>query len=272
MPKERAKPADVILDLLRGASRTGRSASYLIETGELFGFTDNTVRVTLSRLIRRGLIESPGRGQYRLAAVADPVNEFVNRWRLGEERVTPWDTSGWLLLHTEATTQREQWVLGALGFRAARPALYVRPDNLSDTDSLLERGHALGLASDAILIRGTSHAAGNWAGLWDRSAIESDYAEMIGRLTQSAARLGTLPIRTARLESFRLGGAGINLLAKDPLLPAQMIDVDARKSLWTAMISYDELGKRVWAHGLGASVRGERLPVPLLAESMMEPS
>jgi DNA-binding transcriptional regulator PaaX len=72
------------MDMLRGAPASGRRVAYLIETGSLFGFPENTVRVTLSRLQARGLIESPERGRYKLAPTADPVNEFVERWRLGE--------------------------------------------------------------------------------------------------------------------------------------------------------------------------------------------
>ena len=90
MSRTRTRPGDVILDLLRSARGRRQSASSLIERGALFGFSENTIRVTLSRLMSRGRIESPRRGEYRLSPETDALNDFVERWRLGEDRIRPW--------------------------------------------------------------------------------------------------------------------------------------------------------------------------------------
>ncbi len=99
MARARTRPGDVILDLLRSARGRRQSVSALVERGALFGFSENTIRVTLSRLMSRGRIESPGRGEYRLSPETDALNDFVERWRLGEDRVRAWQPGHWLLAH-----------------------------------------------------------------------------------------------------------------------------------------------------------------------------
>ena len=67
----------------------------------------------------------------------------------------------------------------------------------------------------------------------------------------------------ARLETFRLGGEVIHALAKDPLLPGELVETGARAGLWHAMLDYDARGKAIWA-----SAEGEKpgtMPVPQLA-------
>ncbi|MDZ7826195.1 MAG: hypothetical protein U5R48_09525 [Gammaproteobacteria bacterium] len=69
----------------------------------------------------------------------------------------------------------------------------------------------------------------------------------------------------ARLESFRLGGEVIHALAKDPLLPEELVETGVRAELWRAMLDYDARGKAIWA-----SSEGEKpgtMPVPQLATS-----
>ena len=120
MPGHREKPADILLDLLRGAKHEGRRTAQLIESAALFGIQENTVRVTLSRLNSRGLVVSPSRGRYRLAEAADPINVFVERWREGENRIRPWEHRQWLLCHPGSDDDRTAWSLDALGFRRVR--------------------------------------------------------------------------------------------------------------------------------------------------------
>ena len=147
----RLKPSDVILDLLRGARPEGRRAAYLIDNGRLFDFTENTVRVTLSRLVSRGLVTSPARGRYRLADSAGPVNQHVERWRLGEARTRDWQPGTWILAHLETTDDRSLWVLDTLGFRQVRKGLYARPDNLASDLDLKRSATTLGLSETSLL-------------------------------------------------------------------------------------------------------------------------
>lgn len=273
MSRERSRPSDVILDMLRSARSRRRSVQSLIAAGRLFDLTENTMRVTLSRLMARGMIESPARGLYRLADTTDALNDFVERWRLGDDRMRPWTSGEWLFAHripTSGTTDTDAglWALDALGFREAQTGLYVRPDNLNLTlAGLRELARSIGLEEHTLLLRGTPEAgaAEHWPRLWNPH--ELDYENALERLADSTARLPLLPQDAACLECFRLGGEMIHRLAKDPLLPEQFVNASARTRLWRRMLEYDALGKEIWARSkLGAL---QRMPHPKLATGLL---
>ena len=52
------KPANFILDLLRTYKRRGTSARNIMASAKFFDFSDNLIRVTLSRLVARGIIKN----------------------------------------------------------------------------------------------------------------------------------------------------------------------------------------------------------------------
>lgn len=269
MSGNRVRPADVLLDLLRSVGTRGHSVRQLVRIGGLFGFTENGVRVTLSRLLARGLVESPQRGRYRLAAGTDAINEFVERWRLGEERVRPWTPGDWLFAHEAEPTPRSRWALEALGFREAGSGLYLRPDNLQlDIDDLHALGTGIGLDPRVLMIVGRPRGApvpDAWVGLWQPGALVAHQRELLYRLATSNDRLAGMSRDDARLETFRLGGEVIHALAKDPLLPEELVETGVRAELWRAMLDYDARGKAIWA-----SSEGEKpgtMPVPQLAMS-----
>ena len=250
MSSARNRPTSVILDLLRSTRTRRYTAGALIDAGALFGFSENTMRVTLSRLMSRGTIESPSRGVYRLSSRTDALNDFVERWRLGEARVRSWASDAWLFAHAAAPNEASRWALEALGFRAAGGDLHVRPDNLAlDLDELRTLAAGIGLAPGVLLIAGSvqGDAAAAWPDLWDRRKLDAAYHDGRARLQASAARLADLPPDAARLECFTLGGQMIHRLAKDPLLPAGLVDEVAREALWRALLQYDVLGKEIWA-------------------------
>lgn len=253
MTRERTRPSDIVLDLLRSARGRRRRAVSLIAAGALFGFNENTMRVTLSRLMARGLIESPERGLYRLTQQTDALNDFVERWRLGEQRVAAWRPGCWLFAHAPGARPADDWVLQTLGFREVRPGLHARPDNL--TIPLAElRALAAGLGLDAgvLLLAGEPEGEAvpaTWVAAWDVDALNVAYHEGRRRLEASAARLPAIPVHEACLECFTLGGEMIHRLAKDPLLPGELVNTAARESLWRAMLDYDVQGKEIWAAG-----------------------
>ncbi len=275
MTRDRNKPSAVILDMLRSARSRHRTARSLIAAGELFGFSENTLRVTLSRLVTRGIIESPERGLYRLARQTDALNDFVERWRLGEARVRPWQPGRWLFAHAPSIqasdrrteeTRTSAWALGALGFREVRPALFVRPDNLQLKPAELRTlAGGIGLDRGVLLVAGQPQgnpAPQSWLQAWQPTRLNDGYADALRRLEESARHLPTQAADQARLECFSLGGEVIHRLAKDPLLPSEFVNVQAREALWHAMLEYDVLGKDIWASGKEEALR--RMPRPQL--------
>jgi DNA-binding transcriptional regulator PaaX len=249
------KPASIILDLLRTYAERGTSAANIMATGAMFGFSGNRMRVGLSRLVARQTIENFRRGYYRLNRTTDPFNTFVERWRLGEARMRPWDQR-WLLIHRgdgldHTKGIKGEWALTHTGFCEISKNCWIRPDNLVLTPAELEQQlHYLGLENGAI---GASGAELNrrwqqrWLAYFEPEKINNRYRKMYQRLTNSLNELPNLGTTAAMKSSFQLGGQAIEILATDPLLPAELIDTSPRESLWRLMLEYDRVGREFWA-------------------------
>ncbi len=256
----RVKPTSIVLDLLHSHIGHTGSVRSIMRVGALFGFSQNTMRVTLSRLVSRGLLESPRRGSYRLSDSTSALNRFVDGWRQGEARCRAWRKKQWLICHRSGATmfnseEKKQskggWALESLGLREVREHLWARPDNLaSSRPLLLQQLFDLGLESDALLLGPCSieaEIADAWRQIWDTQVLEARYRKAILALKESAAELPSLGREDAMLQSFSRGGEVIHLLAKDPLLPEEWLNIQLRETLWKAMLDYEEQGKAVWA-------------------------
>ncbi len=245
------KPANLVLDLLRTYGRKGTDVRGLMETADMFGISENAMRVTLSRLTHRGLIEKVSRGRYRLAEVSDPINDFVEEWRLGEQRRRPWQPDHFVIAQNTALDEKDRWVLHATGFRESNSGLWLRPDNLARRGAHLRTWlHGLGLSVRCLLAENAllceTDANHFLKASYDTSLLDARYQELTGLLEQSAKRLGKLPKQAAMKESFNLGGKALQLLAKDPYLPEEVQAPVARRQLWQIMLDYDDLGRGVW--------------------------
>lgn len=261
------KPTAVILDLLRTYAHRGTTVKNLMATGAMFDFNENLMRVSLSRLVARGIVENFKRGHYRLSRVADPLSDFVESWRLGEARVRDWDGEPWLLAHVDAAPHtKRDWALDLLGFREVHTALWARPDNLARSAARLERLlDDLGMDGPIVLASGATlhsrwHSA--WLAHFDIAALRDRYDTCKQQLLQSMERLEQLPHDSALKESFHLGGAAVHILAKDPLLPSQFMDPTPRADLCRTMLAYDRKGREIW--GQRGKDRPEIMPTPQL--------
>lgn len=252
------KPANIILDLLRTYGQRGTDVQDIASIGNLFGFSDNQIRVTLSRLVSRGIVEKRQRGHYRLCQVTDPVNDFAERWREGEARVKAWPGDIWLCVHIAGaelpvtrTEAKAKWALTNYGFIAVDATFWIRPDNLSTpANALKQQLLTLGLPASAIMIENArldSSLTQMWLESFDTAAIETRYGNMNELLEGSFIRLPQLPVTQAKKESFELGGRAIQIMAKDPLLPETQLSPATRQQLWQTMCRYDEAGRRIWA-------------------------
>ena len=248
------KPGSIILDLLRTYGQRGTNVKDIASTGHLFGFSDNQIRVTLSRLVSRGIVEKRQRGHYSLCQATDPVNDFAERWREGEARVKPWPSDIWLCVHIAGsglTETKAEWALTNHGFIAVETRFWIRPDNLSTpANALKEQLLTLGLAASAIVIENArleSSVRRLWLESFDTAAIEARYRDMNKQLEDSLTRLTYMPATQAKKESFELGGRAIQIMAKDPLLPETLLSPATRQQLWRTMCRYDEAGRHIWA-------------------------
>jgi len=119
----------------------------IMRTGAMFGFSENLMRVSISRLTAKGTVENFKRGYYRLTNSTDHLNDFIEEWRLGDARRRDW-TDNWML----AQGDFDSWALNACGFFYIDNQLWVRPDNLTrSTDHLQALLEKLGASSGCII-------------------------------------------------------------------------------------------------------------------------
>ena len=251
-------PKHLIVDLLRMAPQRAISSKSLIDTAAIFEFNANAIRVTLTRLVSKGILENDQRGYYRLARKTDPISAYIEDWRLGEERRKPeWQPGQWLLCHLPKKPQRSARsrslkALRFLGFREGLDNVWVRPDNLqyefAEIDALL--GH-LGLEPAATLMASATVkdvTVERWQHqLWNTKALQYGYREGIRKIRDSLDRLPTLQTQQALAETFIVGGEAIHLLVKDPWLPDQIFQTEERLQLHEMMLHYDEVGREIWS-------------------------
>lgn len=243
----------------------------LVAGGELFGIAENSVRVTLARLHRSGLVERDRRARYRLGNAAAAVQRRVACWRRLDDRVRLWE-GGWLAAHTagvrplpgRAARRRQTRGLRLLGFRELKPGLAVRPDNLAaPIQEIRAELQALGLAP-GIPVFAVAHLDAHHEmqarRLWDAETLVDGYRASCEALRRSAARLGRLEQDEALVESFQLGGRVIRQLVLDPLLPEPIVAAKQRSALLSAMLRYDRLGRACWTGFLKRFDGPERRP------------
>ncbi len=239
------KPANIIHDLLRTYPSRGASARKIMRTGAMFSFSENLMRVSLSRLAAKGTIENFKRGYYRLTNATDHLNDFVEEWRLGDARRRDW-SGNWVLAEGNSDT----WALNACGFCYLNNQLWVRPDNLArSTNALLVLLKNLGATSDCIIATDACLSVTREKAVLERisgDATQKKYVDAITRLTESLDRLHAIPRDAAQKESFYLGGMAIQVLALDPLMPEEIQSGEHRRSLWNLMLEYDRVGREIW--------------------------
>src|SRR5258706_14729642 len=85
----------LILDLLSTLKGRSMPVRALVVGAELFQIEENSLRVALARLLAEGTIERDERGEYRMGAAAQAVQQEVVSWRRLEERLLPWN-GGWI--------------------------------------------------------------------------------------------------------------------------------------------------------------------------------
>jgi len=249
-------PRSLILNLLLATEGRGQTAREVVASCALFGIRENSVRVTLVRLVADGLIEPTRRGAYRLGPRAAALARDVATWRTAEERVRDWN-GDWITVHVGALGRSNRVALRArnralamLGLHELDRGLYVRPDNLvSGVDEVRERLHKLGLEHSAAVFIATQFDPKREArarGLWDGDALTQTYRATRLELEQWIAHAATLEPETAAREAYLLGNAAIRLLVFDPLLPEPLVDVAERRAFTKAVLRHDEAGRAVW--------------------------
>ncbi len=267
-PRASITAKSLIVDLLSTVSgRYSVGVGALVSAGALFGIGENSMRVALARLRASGTLESAGRGLYQLSRAARRVNREVVSWSRVEEGLVDWDGS-YLAVDASALSARDRRArrtrdraFRLLGFESLTPALSIRPNNLAGgAAACRDRLASLGVAgsSPAPLVFELSAldtvTDTRARTLWDIDALERGYREGLAALEAAITRMPELDRDAAMTESFSIGGDVVRRIVLDPLLPAAIVDSDARHQMIEAMRRYDVLGKQAWREWAGGSV------------------
>ncbi len=249
-------PKRLLLDLIATARDGAMPVRALVAAGTLFGIEEGSLRVALTRLGSRGLVEQDSRGCYRLAPLARPLGRHVLAWRQSRRRLRDWN-GRWILVWpgrsglARTAVRRQERALGIYGFATLRPGLVLRPDNLTGSiDETRRNLTELGLAPSALVCVGEDFDAATESharGLWDRAALEEGYRASLARIDGSVARLEKASLEEGLVESYTLGGSILRSLLLDPFLPEELVDTEARSALLGAMVAYDRMGRALWS-------------------------
>ncbi len=252
----KVNPKNLILELLLAVGERTMTAREAIMACALFGISENSLRVTLTRLTATNLIVMVGRGAYRLGPAATDLADEVATWRTVETRLGPW-AGGYFGVHCGAlgrsdrvALQRRERALNMLGFRPLERGLYIRPDNLTPgIGDVRQRLYKLGLDGQAsvFLLSGLdAEREAQVRQLWDGEALTASYARLRVQLDAWLDSAPHLALETAAREAFLVGGSAIHQLVFDPLLPEPFIDGAERHAFVQAVQRFDEAGRAIW--------------------------
>jgi phenylacetic acid degradation operon negative regulatory protein len=250
--------ADLILALIDSAADPALPASYLVETGQMFGLDAGAIRVALTRLVKRNVLAQVERGRYGLGKSGDPLHQAVRNWGDAEQRLISWK-GDWIAVsavhlsrRNKTQVRRREKALRFFGLAQAAPGLWIRPANLREDFTSLRRS-LCAIAGDQLddwwLYRLSDllpRDAFDPTQLWNIAELEQSYRTLHRELKQSLECIDKLARPDAAKETLLIGRAVTRAILIDPVLPAQMIDASARSSLIDLMRQYDRVGKQIW--------------------------
>lgn len=247
---------DLILDLLATHETHELSVAALCRAGAVFGMTEQSVRVALTRLVRQGKVSNRARGLYAWNPAGSSLFRDVESWLGKEQRAVAWSGNWAGILDAgvprrhRVAWRRHELAVELRGFQPFSEGLRLRPDNLEGgIDTLRCEIGALGLAPGAIVlgIHGLSPADDRRARqLWNAEALRAGYTKMHAWLERSEAKLDRLPPQAAAAETLLLGRTVIRHIVRDPLLPEELLPGGERQALIERMRSYQVRAREIW--------------------------
>lgn len=203
----------VILSVLLGTHPPHLPVRTLVRTAELFGISEGTTRVALSRLCAEGDVVAEDRG-YRLTA------RLLTRQRRQDEghhpETKPWDGQWEIAVAApKLRSAAERLALGnelvTLRLAELRQGVWVRPANLTRAWPAELEGRALQFVGSAGF--GVGSLPDLAANLWDLDAWARRASDLIASMGRAADRAQRFMLATAMVRHF----------ADDPVLPDQLL-------------------------------------------------
>ena len=228
----------------------------LITAGSIFDIEDAAIRMAIKRLVNDGVLSVEDRGWYGIGERGKTLYEATRAWQILNDRVKEW-AGDWFCIHVahlgrsnRQAVRAHQRAFTLYGFAELEQGLWIRPDNLIlSTHELATELIKVGLDKRAIIMRVNElvdQQIERVEQLWDRKALEGSYRSGLAAMKESAAKVGDKPQTASAREVLEIGSSVISVLTHDPLLPESFVDTDLRNQLYTAMLSYNTLGKDIW--------------------------
>lgn len=235
--KRNARPLtarSVVASTLLGVEPPVLPVGVLVRSGELFGITEGTTRVALSRMVAAGELEAGGGGRYRLAG---RLLDRQRRQRLSRQAHRdgtgdrpPWQGEWWLAIvdaggrgggpggrRPAADRVAFRAAMQSARFAELREGVWTRPDNLAD---IRYAGDGLTWAT-AQFDDGPAVAAR----LWDLTGWATRAGELAAEMDRWSPALAAHDL-DALPDTFVLSAAVLRHFQADPLLPAELLPGD----------------------------------------------
>jgi len=247
---------ELVIDFLSNRYPREMSVQEITGVGIALGFTEQSLRMALTRLVEQSVAANTGRGRYRLSPSGEAMRDEVRKWRHLGELAKPW-SGAWIGVFDaaiprsdRAALRRHERAMRLRGFRELQSGLWIRPANLRDSVAeLREHLRALGLHPDALVVgldELDDEARARSTSLWDTAAMIATYRALAEELVASKSKLERLALDTAAAESMVLGRDVIRHINLDPVLPEELMPQRALINLIRVMTEYDQNARQIW--------------------------
>jgi phenylacetic acid degradation operon negative regulatory protein len=247
---------ELVIDFLSNRYPREMSVQEIAGVGNALGFSEQSLRMALTRLVEQSVAANPGRGLYRLSPSGEAMRVEVRKWRNLDDLAKPW-SGGWIGVFDaaiprsdRAALRRHERAMRLRGFRELQAGLWVRPANLRDSVAeLREHLRALGLHPGALVVSLNDlddEARAKATSLWDTAAMLASYRALADELIASKRKLERIPLDTAAAESMVLGRDVIRHINLDPVLPEELMPQRALSNLIRVMSDYDQNARQIW--------------------------
>ena len=247
---------ELVIDFLSNRYPREMSVQEIVGVGIALGFSEQSLRMALTRLVEQSVAANIGRGRYRLSPSGEAMRDEVRKWRHLDDVAKPW-SGAWIGVFDasiprsdRAALRRHERAMRLRGFRELQSGLWIRPANLRDSVAeLREHLRALGLHPSGLVVglqELDDDARGKATKLWDTDAMLARYRALAEELLASKSKLERLPLDTAAAESMVLGRDVIRHINLDPVLPEELMPQRALSNLIRVMTDYDQNARQIW--------------------------
>src|ERR1700683_2193877 len=247
---------ELVIDFRANRVPREMSVQEIAGVGNALGFSEQSLRMALTRLVEQSVAANTGRGLYRLSGSGEAMRLEVRKWRNLDDLAKPW-SGAWIGVFDAGITRsdraalrRHERAMRLRGFRELQAGLWIRPANLRDSVAeLREHLRALGLHPGALVVGLNDlddEARAKATSLWDTAAMLARYRALADELIASKRKLERIPLDTAAAESMVLGRDVIRHINLDPVLPEELMPQRALSNLIRVMSDYDQNARQIW--------------------------